>query len=58
MGAVLIDQRLSELAVETSDLESVRLQPVAAAPVLAQRLSLRDDAPDRLLEALDPLWGP
>jgi hypothetical protein len=55
---VVVDQRLRELPVQAADLEPVRLQLAAAGPLLAQRLSLCDEATDRFLQARDPLWGP
>lgn len=55
---MVIDQRLTELPVPASDFEPIRLQLLATGPLLAQRLSLCDQATHCLLQALDPLWGP
>jgi hypothetical protein len=57
-GVVVVDQRLGELPVQASDFEAVRLELVAAGPLLAQSLSLCDEAPNRRLQTGDRLWGP
>jgi hypothetical protein len=47
---VSVDQRLRQLSLPAPDLDAVRLEHVTFRAVLAQRLPLRDEHAQRLLQ--------